>query len=149
MASWLKEHGIRTVAMQSTGVYWIAVQEVLEQAGHLHENLGSPDQAEECFAGALEIYEDLGDAIAVARIRAHWQKSEAASAPDKGLDEELGELERHRLLQALDAEAWNQSRAARRLGVTETRVRNLMRRHALKPRNRRGRPRKSGGPRPE
>jgi transposase len=33
MASWLKEHGIRTVAMQSTGVYWIAVQEVLEQAG--------------------------------------------------------------------------------------------------------------------
>lgn len=33
MASWLKGHGIRTVAMQSTGVYWIAVQEVLEQAG--------------------------------------------------------------------------------------------------------------------
>ena len=33
MASWLKEHGIRTVVMQSTGVYWIAVQEVLEQAG--------------------------------------------------------------------------------------------------------------------
>ena len=33
MASWLKEHGIRTVAMQSTGVYWIAVQEVLEHAG--------------------------------------------------------------------------------------------------------------------
>jgi transposase len=33
MASWLKAHGIRTVAMQSTGVYWIAVQEVLERAG--------------------------------------------------------------------------------------------------------------------
>jgi transposase len=33
MANWLKENGIRTVAMQSTGVYWIAVQEVLEQAG--------------------------------------------------------------------------------------------------------------------
>lgn len=33
MASWLKEHGIRTVAMQSTGVYWIAVQEVLEGVG--------------------------------------------------------------------------------------------------------------------
>jgi len=33
MASWLNEHGIRTVAMQSTGVYWIAVQEVLERAG--------------------------------------------------------------------------------------------------------------------
>lgn len=33
MATWLKACGIRTVAMQSTGVYWIAVQEVLEQAG--------------------------------------------------------------------------------------------------------------------
>jgi transposase len=33
MAGWLTAHGIRTVAMQSTGVYWIAVQEVLEQAG--------------------------------------------------------------------------------------------------------------------
>ncbi len=33
MAAWLKQRGIRTVAMQSTGVYWIAVQEVLEEAG--------------------------------------------------------------------------------------------------------------------
>jgi len=33
MARWLTTHGIRTVALQSTGVYWIAVQEVLEQAG--------------------------------------------------------------------------------------------------------------------
>lgn len=33
MASWLVEHNIQTVAMQSTGVYWIAVQEVLEQYG--------------------------------------------------------------------------------------------------------------------
>ena len=33
MAAWLKECGIGTVAMQSTGVYWIAVEEVLEQAG--------------------------------------------------------------------------------------------------------------------
>jgi transposase len=33
MARWLKVHGIQTVVMQSTGVYWIAVQEVLEQSG--------------------------------------------------------------------------------------------------------------------
>ncbi len=33
MAAWLKACGIRSVAMQSTGVYWIAVQEVLEEAG--------------------------------------------------------------------------------------------------------------------
>jgi transposase len=33
MAAWLKGCGIRTVAMQSTGVYWIAVYDVLEEAG--------------------------------------------------------------------------------------------------------------------
>lgn len=33
MARWLVEHSIQTVAMQSTGVYWISVQEVLEQYG--------------------------------------------------------------------------------------------------------------------
>jgi transposase len=33
MAKWLKSCGIRTVAMQSTGVYWIALQEILEEHG--------------------------------------------------------------------------------------------------------------------
>ena len=33
MADWLKQCGIRTIAMQSTGVYWIAVYDILEQAG--------------------------------------------------------------------------------------------------------------------
>jgi transposase len=33
MAVWLKQCEIRTVAMQSTGVYWIAVYDILEAAG--------------------------------------------------------------------------------------------------------------------
>ena len=33
MAEWLGQCRIRTVAMQSTGVYWIAVYDILEQAG--------------------------------------------------------------------------------------------------------------------
>jgi len=33
MAHWLKQCRIHTVAMQSTGVYWIAVFDILEQAG--------------------------------------------------------------------------------------------------------------------
>ena len=33
MANWLKQCGIRTIAMQSTGVYWIAVFDILEAAG--------------------------------------------------------------------------------------------------------------------
>ena len=33
MAEWLKQCGIRTVAMQSTGVYWIPVYDILQAAG--------------------------------------------------------------------------------------------------------------------
>jgi transposase len=33
MADWLNQCGIRTVAMQSTGVYWIAMFDILEAAG--------------------------------------------------------------------------------------------------------------------
>src|SRR5260370_15783214 len=33
MAEWLKQCGIRTVAMQSTGVYWRAVSTILQSAG--------------------------------------------------------------------------------------------------------------------
>src|SRR2546422_182716 len=33
MARWLKQCGIRTVAMQSTGVYWLPVYDVLEEEG--------------------------------------------------------------------------------------------------------------------
>src|SRR5215510_14759050 len=33
LAAWLKQCEIQTVAMQSTGVYWVAVYDILEQAG--------------------------------------------------------------------------------------------------------------------
>src|SRR5579883_3166656 len=33
LARWLQEHGVRTVAMQSTGVYWIPLYDVLESYG--------------------------------------------------------------------------------------------------------------------
>jgi len=33
LAQWLKHCGIRTVALESTGIYWIALYEVLEQHG--------------------------------------------------------------------------------------------------------------------
>jgi transposase len=33
MATWLKQCGIQTVALQSTGVYWIPVYDILEEAG--------------------------------------------------------------------------------------------------------------------
>jgi hypothetical protein len=33
LADWLQAVGIRTIAMESTGVYWIPVYEILEQRG--------------------------------------------------------------------------------------------------------------------
>lgn len=33
LADWLKEQGVKTVAMESTGVYWIAIFEILDSRG--------------------------------------------------------------------------------------------------------------------
>src|SRR5215469_12944583 len=33
MADWLKQCQIRTIALQSTGVYWVSVYDILEEAG--------------------------------------------------------------------------------------------------------------------
>ena len=33
MADWLKSCGVQTVAMQSTGVYWIPLYDILEERG--------------------------------------------------------------------------------------------------------------------
>jgi len=33
LRDWLKEHGVHSVAMEATGVYWLCAYEVLEQAG--------------------------------------------------------------------------------------------------------------------
>ena len=33
LRDWLKENGVRTVAMEATGIYWLCPYEVLEQAG--------------------------------------------------------------------------------------------------------------------
>jgi transposase len=33
MAQWLKERGVKSVAMESTGVHWIAPHEILEAQG--------------------------------------------------------------------------------------------------------------------
>ena len=33
MAAWLQQCAIRTIALPSTGVYWIAVYDILEEAG--------------------------------------------------------------------------------------------------------------------
>ncbi len=33
MAKWLRDRGVESVAMESTGVYWIAPHELLEAAG--------------------------------------------------------------------------------------------------------------------
>ena len=57
MARWLVEKGVRSVAMQSTGVYWMPVLEVLEQHGlevylvnaqHTKNVPGRKSDVEEC-----------------------------------------------------------------------------------------------------
>jgi len=116
--------------------------EVLEHGAIIHQRRADLEKARELFQRALELYRRLGDTTAAARVRSELERLNVAGK-GPGLDDAMSALERDRLMDALEAEGWNQSRAARRLGVTETRVRNLMQRHGLRSRNRRGRPRKA------
>lgn len=115
--------------------------EALEAGADVQERAGQIDRAESYLSRAEGIYRQIGDQAAQARVVERIRRLAGHRNP-VSLDQEVDSLELTRLLAALEEEHWNQSRAARRLGVTETRVRNLMRKHGLRSRNRRGRPRK-------
>lgn len=57
LAAWLVKCGIRTVAMESTGVYWVPVHEILEERGlevvlvnahHVHNVRGRKTDVQDC-----------------------------------------------------------------------------------------------------
>jgi transposase len=63
-------------------------------------------------------------------------------SPAINFDAQARETEKKSILAALEAAQYNQSHAARLLGVSEGRIRTLMRRHDISPQRGRGRPRK-------
>ena len=68
MAEWLSSCGVKTVAMESTSVYWIPVYEVLERAGF--EVLLVPPRMTKQIAGRKSDVLDLPVDLAVAVLRA-------------------------------------------------------------------------------
>src|SRR5260364_338640 len=48
MARWLQEMGVKTVAMESTGVYWVPVYEILEDHGRQIAALRASLRLREC-----------------------------------------------------------------------------------------------------
>src|SRR5262249_47959780 len=67
IAAWLKECGITTVAIQSTGIYWMALFEVLESHG-LEVCLIEPGQTSRCGARPKT---DVLDAQWIQRLHSH------------------------------------------------------------------------------
>src|SRR6516225_11332001 len=47
IAAWLKKCGVKTIALESTGVYWIPLYELLESAG-FQVHLIEPGQTSRC-----------------------------------------------------------------------------------------------------
>jgi transposase len=88
MAQWLKACGIKTVAMESTGVYWIPVFEVLEEAGfevllvdarHVKNVSGrKSDVSDARWVQRLHSFGLLSGAFRpereVVRLRAYWRQ---------------------------------------------------------------------------
>jgi len=90
MAQWLRSCGIQTVAMQSTGVYWMAVYDVLEQHGlkvflvnarHTRNLPGCKSDVQECqwlmklhtFGLLRNSFRPAGE---IRRLRAVWRLRE-------------------------------------------------------------------------
>ena len=76
MANWLKECGIETVVMQSTGVYWMPAYDILEEAGiKVPEEFSSVDWLTP-WAAELRYDEptalDRTAALAVAESATRW-----------------------------------------------------------------------------
>jgi transposase len=88
MAEWLKSCGVTTVAMESTGVYWIPAFEVLEQAGfqvllvdarHVKNVSGrKSDVSDARWIQQLHSFGLLSGAFRptgeIARLRAYWRQ---------------------------------------------------------------------------
>src|ERR1700680_1105695 len=88
MAEWLKQCRIRTIAMQSTGVYWIAVYDILEEAGfevylvNARETKNLPgrksDVQESQWLMKLHTYELLRNSFRpsqeIRRLRTYWRQ---------------------------------------------------------------------------
>ena len=88
MAEWLKSCGIKTVAMESTGVYWIPAYEVLEKAGlevllvdahHVKSVSGrKSDVSDSRWIQQLHSFGLLSGAFRpsdeIARLRAYWRQ---------------------------------------------------------------------------
>ena len=88
MASWLKSCGIETIAMESTGVYWVPVFEVLESHGfevllvdarHVKNLTGRKTDAVDCqWIRHLHCYGLLSAAFRpkaqICQMRAYWRQ---------------------------------------------------------------------------
>jgi len=91
MARWLKACGVQTVAMESTGVYWIPVAQVLEDHGlevclvdarHVKNVSGRKTDVKDCqWLQELHSYGLLGEAFRPTRemgpLRSYWRQRSA------------------------------------------------------------------------
>lgn len=88
MADWLQSCGVKTIAMQSTGVYWIPLYDILEERGfqvylvnaRYTKNLPGrkTDVQESQWLLKLHIYGLLGDSFqptsAIRVLRTYWRQ---------------------------------------------------------------------------
>jgi transposase len=89
LADWLKNCGIETVAMESTGVYWIPLFQILEDRGfetclvnarHVKNVPGRRTDVSDCqwlqffhSAGLLKAYRPSQEVCAVRSLLRHWE----------------------------------------------------------------------------
>ena len=78
IVAWLKKCGVKTVALESTGVYWIPLYELLESEG-FEAKLVEPGQLSRCGARPKT---DVLDAQWIRRLHCHGLLRESFRPPD-------------------------------------------------------------------
>jgi hypothetical protein len=82
MAGWLHQCGIRTIAMQSTGVYWIAVYDILEEAGFEVYLVNARDDEEPAGTQNRRTRESMANEVAHLRAVAKFVPATAGNPHD-------------------------------------------------------------------
>ena len=85
MAAWLKQCRIQTVAMQSTGVYWVAVYDILEQGGLEVYLVNARDTKNLPGAQERRTGESMADEVAHLRTIAKFVPTVAGDSQDADL----------------------------------------------------------------
>ncbi|MBZ0266869.1 sigma-54 dependent transcriptional regulator, partial [bacterium] len=126
----LVEHFLTQYAIEGRAVRYVTPEAMRRLAGYPWP--GNVRELENAIQYAVNLME--GDTVRPTDLpRAIRSWSDAAARGGGSLQSEMDRVERDLIVRALEDAGWNRSEAARRLGTTESKIRQRMKKHGIAP----------------